>query len=44
MTLAHAHWIAIVVATFLLVALGSAWFGPKTLFPVWWRAIGKDPS
>ena len=44
MSLAHANWIAIIVATFLLIALGSTWFGPKTLFPVWWRAIGKDLS
>ena len=27
-----------------MVALGSTWFGPKTLFPIWWKAMDKDPS
>jgi len=44
MSLAHANWLAILVGTILLVALGATWFGPKTLYPVWWKAIGKEPS
>jgi len=26
------------------VVSGSLWFGPKTFFPVWWKAIGKSDS
>ena len=24
--------------------IGSIWFGPRTFFPIWWRAIGKQDN
>ena len=38
------NWLAIVGATFAAFVAGGLWFGPKTLFPVWWRAMGRDPN
>lgn len=44
MELIPINWLAVGVA-FVVVFLGGAvWFGPKTFFPVWWRALGKDPD
>jgi hypothetical protein len=31
-------WIAVIVAFFA----NYLYFGPKTMFPVWWRAMGKS--
>lgn len=38
------NWIAIAVGTLASVIIGAVWFGPKTFFPVWWRAMGRDES
>lgn len=24
--------------------VGFLWFGPKTFYPMWWKALGKSPS
>ena len=44
MFLAELNWLAIVVAWVAAFAAGAIWFGPKTFFPIWWRAMGKDPN
>ena len=38
------NWLAILVAFVAAFIAGAIWFGPKTFFPVWWRAMGKDPN
>lgn len=38
------NWLAIFVAFVAAFIAGAIWFGPKTFFPVWWRAMGKDPN
>jgi hypothetical protein len=38
------NWLAVVVCVLFSVVSGSLWFGPKTFFPVWWKAIGKSES
>jgi len=38
------NWIAIGFATVAGIAVGSLWFGPRTFFPVWWKALGKSPE
>ena len=38
------NWIVIVLTTCTSAFIGSMWFGPKTFFPVWWRAMGRDES
>lgn len=46
MTLASVNWLAVIVATLGAFIVGFIWFGPKTFFPIWWRAMGKtgDPA
>ena len=38
------NWLAILVAFVAAFIAGAIWFGPKTFFPAWWRAMGKDPN
>lgn len=40
MTLSHIHWVAILVAALVAIASGSIWFGPRTFYPAWWKAMG----
>lgn len=35
------NWLGVVLATFSAFASGAIWFGPKTFFPIWWRAMGR---
>jgi len=44
MNLLQLNWLAIVVAFVAFFAIGAIWFGPKTFYPVWVRALGKDPQ
>ena len=44
MFLLELNWIAILVAFVAAFIAGAIWFGPKTFFPAWWRAMGKDPN
>ena len=37
-------WIATLVAGFAGIVIGAIWFSPKTFFPVWWRAMGRQPG
>lgn len=36
------NWLAVVVATFAAFAVGALWFGPKTFYPVWMKAQGRE--
>jgi hypothetical protein len=38
------NYLAIFVASIAGFATGAIWFGPKTFFPVWWRAMGRDEN
>jgi len=38
------NWLAVVACVIVSMIVGSIWFGPKTFFPVWWKAIGKSES
>lgn len=44
MFLLELNWLAILVAFIAAFIAGAIWFGPKTFFPIWWRAMGKDPN
>ena len=39
MFLLELNWLAILVAFVVAFLAGALWFGPKTFFPVWWKAI-----
>jgi hypothetical protein len=41
MFLLELNWLAILVAFVVAFLAGALWFGPKTFFPVWWKAMGK---
>ena len=36
------NWLAVLVCVLASMVIGSVWFNPKTFFPAWWQAIGKD--
>jgi hypothetical protein len=36
--------LAVVLAVVVAFVANFVWFGPKTFYPVWARALGKDPS
>ena len=35
------NWLAVVACVVVSMISGGLWFGPKTFFPAWWKAIGK---
>jgi len=38
------NWLAVIVCVVVSMVVGFIWFGPKTFFPIWWKAIGKSES
>lgn len=42
MDLSTVNWLAVIAATAAAFVVGFIWFGPKTFFPVWWRAMGRS--
>jgi len=37
-----ASLISVPLATIAIVVINSIWFGPKTFYPIWWKAMGKE--
>lgn len=35
------NWLAVAACVVVSMIVGAVWFGPKTFFPIWWKAIGK---
>ena len=35
------NWLAVVLCVVASMVIGGVWFGPKTFFPAWWKAVGK---
>ncbi|CAB4954075.1 unannotated protein [freshwater metagenome] len=44
MDLVTVNWFAVAVSTIAAFVVGVIWFGPKTFFPNWWKAIGRSPE
>ena len=38
------NWLAVAACLVASMIIGATWFGPKTFFPIWWKAIGKTDS
>lgn len=38
------NWWAILVAGIVGIATGAVWFGPRTFYPMWWKALGQEPT
>jgi len=34
--------VAVVLCVVASMIIGSIWFNPKTFFPIWWKAVGKE--
>jgi len=35
------NWLAVVVASLSSFVIGALWFGPKTFYPLWMKAMGR---
>lgn len=44
MSLSDIHWIAVFVSALVAIASGAIWFGPKTFYPVWSKALGRPET
>lgn len=44
MNLLGLNWLGILVAFVAFFAIGAIWFGPKTFYPLWVKALGSDPQ
>ena len=40
MNFSSINWLAVVASVLVSMIVGSIWFGPKTFYPIWWKAIG----
>lgn len=44
MNLSDIHWIAVFVSALVGIASGAIWFGPKTFYPAWSKAMGRSET
>ena len=44
MDFASINYLAVVACVVVSLAIGFAWYSPKTFFPIWWKGIGKSES
>ncbi len=44
MNLLELNWLAILIGFVAFFVIGAIWFGPKTFYPVWVKALGTDPQ
>jgi hypothetical protein len=44
MNFSDINWLASFVAFIAAFFASFFWFGPKTFYPIWWRAMGKNPE
>jgi len=44
MDLGNINWLAVVACVVVSMISGSLWYNPKTLYPAWWKAIGRSES
>ena len=42
MNILNINWFAILVGTVVIFIFNAVWFGPKTFYPMWWAALGKE--
>jgi len=44
MFLLELNWLGVLAGFAVYFITGAIWFGPKTFYPAWMRAKGKDPA
>lgn len=42
MDFSNINWLAVFVASISSFAIGAVWFGPKTFYPIWIKAQGRE--
>lgn len=42
MNLISINWLAVALGALAIFFINAVWFGPKTFYPVWWKALGKE--
>ncbi|WP_296631495.1 DUF1761 domain-containing protein [Rhodoluna sp.] len=42
MDISNINWLAVFVASLSSFAIGAIWFGPKTFYPTWIKAQGRE--
>jgi hypothetical protein len=42
MDFSQINWLAVFVASLSSFAIGAIWFGPKTFYPIWIKAQGRE--
>lgn len=42
MDISNINWLAVFAASLSSFAIGAIWFGPKTFYPMWIRAMGRE--
>jgi hypothetical protein len=36
------NWLAVLVCVVISMISGSLWYNPRTLFPAWWKVVGRE--
>jgi hypothetical protein len=36
------NWLAAGLGSLVIFMINAIWFGPKTFYPVWWKALGQE--
>ncbi|MEY3407460.1 MAG: hypothetical protein RL038_521 [Actinomycetota bacterium] len=44
MFLMELNWLAVLAGFLVFFVTGAVWFGPKTFYPAWVKALGQDPA
>lgn len=44
MSLSNINWVAVLVSALVAIASGAIWFGPKTFYPAWSKAMGHSET
>ncbi len=44
MNFSTVNWLAVIACVVASMIIGFIWFGPKTFYPMWWKAIGRSES
>ncbi|MEY4988832.1 MAG: hypothetical protein RI933_465 [Actinomycetota bacterium] len=44
MNFAEINWLAVLIAGVVGIVVGALWFGPKAFYPIWWTALGQEPT
>ncbi|MEY4425267.1 MAG: hypothetical protein RJB56_894 [Actinomycetota bacterium] len=44
MNISDINWLAVLVSSVVFFMIEGIWFGPKTFYPVWQKAMGRSPD